>query len=321
MPVTIAPASGVAAGSQVAIVDNTGSGILTGSIAQIADGRACITPASVSPGNLSTPVISGVFSVPKTASICFLAGGDVYWDASADAAHFRPESGTPDFYLGTCVEDAAASATTVKVDLNAHQRYTIDYERGDEFVATATGDATSLVLPGGQSKVNLIATNEAEGYSIISKHGVPVSSNPIVEFRVRLVSATGANEDFDFGLVDVAPTTLASLEARNAFACFHNDGDDLVIDTQSDDGTTDRAILTSGISHVAADFTEYWLDARDDTNVRFYVNGVEADYNSLPRVLTAVLTTVVYPFFAAYKLSSTDVSESRLSRMRLRTNP
>lgn len=292
-----------------------------GDVVKHTSGLAGICTTDIAAGILGSLQVSGVVTLAKKITCALLAGGDVYWDVSASVANFRADAGTPDFFIGTVAEDAAYTATTVKVRLNSRINYDIDYERGGdgEFVATMTGTTgVTLVLPGGQTKFNIANANEAQALTLAPIRGVPVSAKPIVEFRLRLVSATGANEDFEWGLIDVIPTTLATVESSNAFATFHNDADDLVIDTESDDGTTDRPIVTSGISHVAADFTEYWLDARDETNVRFYVNGVEADYNSLPRRLAAVLATVVYPFFMVAKLASADVAEARLSRMRLR---
>lgn len=305
--------------SEGCVVDYTAvAAIVAGDVIKLPDGRAAVVPTAVDAARLAGACVEGIFRLAKSTSIAFLKGGDVYWDVSASKANFRADTGTPDFYVGVALEDAAAAATTILVALNVRTRHNIDMERGEEMVAVSTGASTCALLPGGAAKNNLIATNEAEALVVAAVKGFPISAKAIVEFRARLVSATGANEDFEWGVIDVLPTTLATVESSNAFASFHNDGDDLVIDTESDDGTTDRPILSTGISHVAADYSEYWIDMRDDANILFYIDGVLVDTSAAKRILTAKLTTVVYPFFAAFKLSSTDVSESRLSRLRAR---
>ena len=116
-----------------------------GEVWQMPDGSAGVNVTRNSQGAL-TAVSSGEkadfatsdkHTIQKTTGIEFLPGGRVYWDHSANAAHFKPVNDR-DFYVGRAVSAAASADNTVEVDFNIDPRYQIDLNL-DPFVTSITG--------------------------------------------------------------------------------------------------------------------------------------------------------------------------------------
>lgn len=291
-----------------------------GDVVQLPGGLAGLCSSAMVASQKGSVMVSGIVEIAKKANIALLAGGDVYWDVSASVANFKPDSGTTDFYVGTVAEDAAAAATTVKVRLNHVTRYEIDLERGGQEwtqVLTGSGPPTLTVMAGGYLKANIINTNEAQAVTLISNRTVLPTAKPIMEFKMTRVAASGSASDFDIGLASAVSTT--DFDAVAIFAAVHLDGGDNNIDTHSDDGNVDRALADSGIDDVDGTYFEGWVDARDDTNVKIYIEGVLVDTSALPLVLTAALATGIRPVFSLEKSTGTETAEGRVSRMRVRT--
>src|SRR4051794_10238577 len=100
------------------VLDFTADAAFTGgTIVQARDGRAGVVPSTLASGEVGAAQTEGIFRVLKTASIVFLDGGRVYWDYSANKAHFKKVNDR-DFYLGRAVGDAASADTTLKVQFN-----------------------------------------------------------------------------------------------------------------------------------------------------------------------------------------------------------
>ena len=316
-------AFGITGGTQVPVVDNALAGIQTGTVTQLADGRASIVPASVTPGSLTDAVIDGVFTVPKTANIALLKGGDIWWDVSEDKAHFKPGAGTPDFYVGVCVEDAAASATTVKVDLNRRARYTIDLHDpnmpGDGWTSEATlGLGVTNSTPPGRYTLEFDAVAEAAQAALYSNHGVPIAAQPIFEARIAVYNI-GDNAALDIDVALASASHATDFESVANFAGIHLDGNALDIKVHSDDGTTDVAPVDSTIDAVDDTFLEVWVDARNPADVQIYVDGVDA----VPSGTTLTLAAAANALKALVMIEKTNddtVADVRVSRLRVRTS-
>lgn len=294
---------------------------LAGDVVMLPDGRAGVCGSDIAAGELGAAYVVGIFKVLKTASIALLAGGDVYWDVSAGKAHFRPESGSSDYRAGTVAVDAIGADTTVLIVLNGVTHYVIDLEGSGssaEFVTGSVAGTTATVttfLPN-IGQINILNTSEAQGAAIVSAHAVLLSAKPIFECRFTRIAASGSASDFDWGLA--SGSHASDFDALDVFAVFHNDGGDANIDTQSDDTGTDRAIADSTIDLVDSTYAEYWIDTRDDANVKFYVDAVLVDTASVKRVLTAALATAVKAVVEIEKTTGTETASARVSRLRVR---
>lgn len=294
--------------------------VVAGDIVQHPSGLAGIVNYDAAAGAKTSVRVSGVVTLPKTTNIALLQGGDAYWDVSAGKTHYRPEAGTPDYFVGGILADANAAATTVDIVLNSRTRYTIDLERGGQEWTpeelTGTGGSYN-VLPGVPVQLVLSNANEAQQVALKSVHTIPASAKGIAEFRVAQFAASDNTVDIDFGIASGSHAT--DFEAVTAFAAFHQDGGDVNISTHSDDNTTDRAPADSTLDHVDDAYSEYWIDFRDDTNVLFYVNGVLVDTSATKRILTGALATAMLLILMMEKTAGTATGEVRASRMRART--
>lgn len=310
------------------VLDHVADAVITsGDIIQLADGRAAVVPTvpnNMSAGDVVGARVWGVVEVDKTANIALLNGGDVYWDVSAGKAHFRPENGTGDFFLGTCVKDAAAAAAKVLVDLNVHANYEIDLHNpnlhGDGWTAENTdglGVTSAGIVPGVYT-LSFDAVAEVAQAALFSKREVLVSQRPILEARVAVFNiGDNAALDINVGLASASHAT--DFESIPVFAAVQLDGASLNINTHSDDGTTDRAPADSTIDAVDDTFFEVWIDCRDDTDVKFYIDGVLVNTSAAKRVLTAALAVSVAAIAHIEKTSDDTVADFRVSKLRVRT--
>lgn len=261
----------------------TAAALDPGQIIQMQDGRAGVvnTASGASVGDRVTVTTAGQFTVTKTSGVVLLDGGRAYWDHSANAVTFRKVNDR-DFYLGRVVGDAASADTTCVVNLNVNPPADIDMLRdGALSVATGTAAAGGFGLPvpyGGALGLSLTATNEAQCVDLLSVDRVALSSNPIAEFIVRIAANGSTNAvDLSIGLANGTSTTDADTITESAF--FHIDGGATTIFAESDDGTTEVAATDTTTTFTAgsavANRKEFWLDARDPSNVKYYVDGVE----------------------------------------------
>lgn len=252
-----------------------------GEVHQLPSGRAGVKAGnnSAESGDLVVFYDEGKFEITKTSGVVFLDGGPVYWDHSANAATYKSVNDR-DFYVGTAVGDATSSSTTMVVDLNKRPAYTLDAVNGRSLsVATGTAAAGGFGLPvryGGAAGLSLTATNEAQCVDLLTVDRVAVGANPIVEaiFRVGANGSTSA-VDFNIGLANGTSTTDADAVTNHVF--FHIDGGALDISAQSKDGTTTVTATDTTIDATAgsavSDTVECWIDARDTSNVKLYING------------------------------------------------
>ncbi len=289
-----------------------------GDVIQLDDGRAAVVPTGVDAGRVVGASVEGVYELTKTTGIVILHGGDVYWDVSAGKAHFRPESGTPDFFVGVAVADAASSATTVKVALNQRASYVINLAADHEWTTEATNGLGVIPLPGAMQKLEFDAVAEAAQAAMLSNHAVPVSAGPILEARIAVFNVgDNAALDIDVGLASASHAT--DFEAVANLVAAHLDGAALDIKVHSDDGTTDVAPVDSTLDAVDDTYFELWIDCRNPADVQVYVNGVDAVPAGTTLTLAAA-TNALKAIAHMEKTSDDTVADVRISRLRVRTS-
>ena len=254
-----------------------------GEVRQLSNGQACFVPTDLAASQKGAAVVEGIALIAKTTSMVFLDGGRVYWDASANAAHYKKVNDA-DFYVGRAFGDAASAATTMYVQLNVDPPYDIDMLRdGALSIPTGTQAAgtTGFGLPqiyGNARAFLLSATSEAQCIDYLSVDRFAVAANPIAEFILRIaVNGSTSAVDLSVGLANATSTTDADAIAESVF--FHMDGGDLSIFCESDDGTTEVAATDSTIDATAgsavANRVELWIDGRDPSDMKYYINGAE----------------------------------------------
>lgn len=303
------------------LVTPTG-GLTSGTVLQLADGRAAYTEGlrSLDAGEEANLRVSGVVTVAKTASICFLDGGKVYWDRSANAAHFRPQSG--DFYLGTAYGDAASAATTMKVLLNAQQENLIELERMVTNTLWTKGATDGLGVTEADLDSEIILAFDAVGeaamaalYVAEAAKKIPVADGPIMELKIACYDkGDNAALDVNFGLAN--GTHATDFDSVTEFVGFHMDGNALDIKAESDDGTTEVAATDTTVNAVDDTYFEVWIDARNLADIQLYIDGV----NVLPDTVFKLdaATGPIFPIVHLEKTNDDTTADFRVRFIRCR---
>lgn len=256
--------------------------VTAGEVHQLANGRAGVRQGLRDglAGEASTYLDEGQYRFPKTTGMEFLDGGQVFWNWATNKTSFRKVN-SRDFFLGTAVGNAASGDTDHVVNVNVQPWYTIDILRDAALsVATGTAAAGGFGLPqpmGLARQLQLTATSEAQCVDMLSVDRVAVGAKGVAEFIFRIPSNGSTNAvDFNIGLANGTSTTDADLVTEHVFV--HVDGGSLALNVQSKDGTTTVNAADSTVAATAgsavANRVEGWIDFRDLTNVKVYLNGV-----------------------------------------------
>lgn len=256
-----------------------------GEIYQMPDGRAGVLQGAVAgaSGDKRTFITEGPHKVTKKTGEVWIKGDPIWWDHSANAATCLEPIGSSDkdFYLGAAMEDVASTTLVGNVNLNVHPHWIIDSARdnGDSVIVKTVVGSTTVEVPqiynrGGMLFMQFGTTAEAQKVDWISDRGFAVGSNWVAEILFELVTAADAAAvDVDFGVASATHAT--DLGAVAELATFHLDGDDLNIDAQSDDGTTDKAPTDTTVDIAAGTPIRCKLDGRTQSRVKYYVEGAE----------------------------------------------
>jgi hypothetical protein len=239
-----------------------------------------------------------------------LDGGEVYWDHSANKAHFKPVNDR-DFYIGVAVGDAAAAATTMKVALNVHPSWLFHTSRDmlDSTPVGATTPPTCRNLGGAVRLGPLGATSEAQKIDAASKRGFALTSNAIATFKVNVVT-NGPTATTDLSIGIASGTHASNFDTIAECVSIHVDGDSANILAQSDDGTTAVAAADTTIDLTAGTIFEVWIDMRDSANVKMYIDGVRVMDGTTGAAKTFILATgPMYWIAHLEKSTGTDVSD------------
>ena len=299
--------------------------IAAGEVYQMGDGKAGVKTGlnAAASGDRANFTTEGIFTVAKTTGVVIIDGGRVYWDHSANTATFRKVNDS-DFYIGRAIGDSASADTTLVVDLNSDPPYDIDLNH-DPFASVLVGTAAAggfcyPVKLGGACRMELTATNEAQKVDLLSVDGFAPGAKAIISgaFRVEADGGAVSNVDVSLGVASATHASDADAIAESAF--IHLDQNDTKIYCESDDGTTEVAATDSTKTYTEgatkACQVEFWIDLRDLTAVKFYINGV--------RVLTSTafkLDAATGPLFLLAhleKASSTDVYKLHVDWLRAR---
>lgn len=258
----------------------------SGELHQLADGRAGVKQGlnAAASGDGVAFTTTGQFTVTKAAGQVWIDGAPIWWDHSANAATCVPPlvAGDRDFFLGSCVGDAASADVAGVVNINVCPVYEIDINRdgGDTaIVKTVVGSTTvevpNLISRGGSNTFSFGTTAEAQKVDWLSKRSFALGSNFILEAVVDVV----VNCDADVGdlNIGVANDTHASDgDAITEAAFFHFDlGGSLNILAESDDGTTEVGATDTTLDWAVGTPVFLCIDGRDPSDLRYYVNGVE----------------------------------------------
>lgn len=305
-------------------VDLTAAAAYTaGEVIQLGDGRAAVPCNDIASGDLGSFATEGVFKVAKTANVVILDGGQVFWDHSANTATYNQVSDR-DFFIGTAIDDAAASDSYVYVNLNVRPSYKIDLVDGSfQSVLAGTAAAGGFGYPvvlGGAHILELTATNEAQKVDLLSVMGTAVGSNAIVEGAFRVLSdGSGSAVDVSLGIASATHATDADSIAESAF--IHLDANNTNINAECDDGTNETAATDTTLDYTEGSTlacrVEFWIDCRDLSSLKFYVNGARA----LSGTTFSVAAAAGPWFLLAHveKTASTDTYKLAVDWLRLRT--
>ncbi len=249
-----------------------------GQIVQLPDGRAGVVPTDLSAGQAGSAAVEGIFTVTKKTSQVWIDGARLWWDHSANEATCVPPltAGDKDFYLGTAVGDVAAATATGKVNLNVKPEYVVDMHRDLGDVAVVLTSGTPYIYNrGGGLEAAFSATAEAQKLDWLSKRSFPVSSNPILEAVVNVITTADADvADMSIGFANGTHASDPVSITESVF--FHFDlGADLNIDAESDDGTTEVGATDTTIDFAEGTPVFLCIDGRDPSDMKFYINGVE----------------------------------------------
>jgi predicted RecA/RadA family phage recombinase len=308
--------------SDVLDVTTPAAGYTAGEVIQLPDGRAAVVTGlqAKTSGESAGLKTSGQVTLAKTASVVILDGGRVYWDRSANTATPLQAFAGADFFIGVAVGDAASAATTVVVDLNKQPNYLVDLHR-DPFdsVTVLTAGTPTIVDLTGEVTASFSATAEAQKLDLLSRNSVPVTIPMIFEARFAVGTVADADvADLSVGLANATHASDADSITESVF--FHQDsGADLNLDAESDDGTTEVAATDTTVDIVAGTDVEVWLDARDLTNVKYYVNGVEVLAATANLGNVAAATGPLKALFHWEKSANDSPGVARISHLAIRT--
>ena len=293
-----------------------------GDVVQMPDGRAGVVTVNCSSGDTVGVRVHGVEKVAKTTSMVILDGGRVYWDHSANKAHYASVSDR-DFYLGVAVGDAASADTTMYVSLNVLPQYKLDLVR-DPYISILVGTAAlnGFGYPyreGGGLRFNITATSEAQKVDALSVERLAPGSKAIVECAFRMPNGgSGSASDFSIGLAHATHASDADSITDSIF--IHMDGGSTTINAECDDGTNETAATTTATTFTAGtaltNRVEVWIDCRTLSSIKFYVNGARVASGTTFSV--AAMTNALGLLAHVEKTTGTETADMTIDWLRAR---
>lgn len=255
--------------------------VSVGEVWQMKDGRAAVykDAAAAAQGDRTRWTTEGQYTLTKATGFVGLDGGRAYWDHSANNVSYKKVNDR-DFYLGRFVGDAATGDTSCAVNLNVDPAYDVCLARdGYASVLVGTPAAGGFNYPvnlGGTLVFELSATNEAQKVDALSVHGFASGANPVIEGAFRVLSdGSGTVVDVSVGIANATHASDADTIADSVF--IHLDANNVNINAESDDGTTEVAATDTTIDYTEGstltERVEFWMDLRDPADVQIYVNG------------------------------------------------
>lgn len=251
----------------------TVAAVVTGEVLQTPEGRAGVAVSAAAAAAVVNCQIEGIFKMAKTDLEIYVPGQRLYWDASASKVTAVPPITAADFFVGCAVDDAAASDTECKVDLNKDWEGSVDQRKATFAVAsTLTAGDPRVTQVGGGARFVIDATSEAQMISALSHKAVGLDSDWIFLAEVVIDAAAGSATDISIGVAD--GSHASDFQSVATLCTIHVDGASQDILVQSDDGTTDVAPIDSNLNWTAAVPFALAIDGRDPADIKVYVNGI-----------------------------------------------
>ncbi len=298
--------------------------VAAGDVLQLPDGRLGVYQGqkAAASGDTIALAVRGIFLLAKTASVCLLEGGEVFWDRSANKVNFEPAAG--DFFAGTVVADAAAADTTVLVAINVRPNYDIDFNGAPDSRCLWTMGVTNGlgVTEATYAAPTILAFDAAAEAAMAALHPTsawnktPIADLGIVGFRVAIYDK-GDNAALDINIGVANGTHATDFESVTEFVGLHFDGNDLAINAMSRDGTT--TVASTDTTVVAVDDTEFevWIDFRNIDDIQIYIDGVNVLPDSVFKMDAA--SGPVFPIVHLEKTSDDTPADVRVFRITSRT--
>lgn len=244
-----------------------------GAVIQLRDGRAAYVTSDCTSGQVVGVKVTGIVKVLKTTTMVVLIGSRLFWDHSANKAHLLHRNDR-DFFLGTAVEDATSSATTVLVNLNAKPVSATSFLHGGFASVPINTAGFPFVAGTGEGCIlGFSATAEAQKVDALSLQGFAPAAIPIVEALICVNDGGDAAAlDLNIGIANGTHATNADTITESLF--IHIDGNAVDILAESDDGTTEVAATDTTVNYTAGTpFLAQW-DLRDLSDIQLYIDGV-----------------------------------------------
>lgn len=246
--------------------------VVAGQVVQLPDGRAGVAVDGYAAGALGAFQVSGIANLNKTLTMVMLIGSEIFWDASANAAHLLHVN-DKDFFVGTCQVSTLSADTTVKVAMNSRPSPTVSLAHG--FVTAPVSTAGFLTNTGGgdHAQMALDAANEAQKVDAFTWRKMAIGSQGVAHFLFNPnVNGTTSAVDISVGLANATHATDADSITEHVF--LHVDGGSTTLNVQSKTSGATNAAATTTLSLTAGTALLFQIDFTDNTAVKCYVNGV-----------------------------------------------
>jgi len=270
--------------------------VAAGEVIQLKDGRAAFAPTAIAAGALGAVQVGGVVKVLKSITQTMLVSNQVFWDTSASKCNLL-HGGSTDFFLGTVVEDATYTETTVKVNLNVKPAYNLALRDGFWAVPipAITANPQGMMFSHGNGVSMVFDTAaEAEKFDALSTGGIATGTPGVLQARVCInLNGDAAAFDFNVGLANESHATNADTITSSLF--LHTDGAGLSLNVESDNATAEIAATDTTIDAiVGTPFLVTW-DLRSWSNIKCYIDGLRVGDGTTGALVALSLAGVAGP--------------------------
>ncbi len=268
--------------------------VAAGEIIQLKDGRAAFAPTAIAAGILGAVQVCGIVEVAKVITQTMLVSNQVFWDKSASTCNLLRGLGTDDFFLGTVMEDAAYTATTVKVALNVKPTYTSDLAGGYHSIPIQT--AGDVYVNGAGNSINFFhgVTAEAMKTDALAINKIATGTPGVLQARVCInLNQDNSAGNFVVGLADATHATSTDTITSSLF--LRTDGASLNLNIESDNAAAEVSKTDTTIDAVVGTpFLVTW-DLRDWAAIKCYINGLRVGDGTTGSAVTLTLAGVAGP--------------------------
>lgn len=267
--------------------------VAAGEVIHLKDGRAGVATDAIAAGAPGSVQVRGIATVLKVVTQTMLVSNQVYWDTSASTCNLL-HGGSTDFFLGTVVEDASYTGTTVKVNLNAKPVYTSSLDQGYHSIPIQT--AGDVYINGAGNSVNFFfgVTAEAMKVDALALRRVATSTPGVLQATVCCnLNLDNAAGDFVIGLANETHATNPDTITSSLF--LHIDGNSLNLNIESDNAAAEVGATDTTIDFVVGTPFQVTWDLRDWAAIKCYINGLRVGDGTTGSAVTLTLAGVAGP--------------------------